>query len=109
MAHQVVVEGIELLEQDVSRLAPLEEIKQAANRVLEMRDVEIDGRSAHDRLEVTSHMDIDLALLLPQVLVDDVFEKLQVAAANPHLANAQLQQPRLEIHRNLQVALHEEP
>ena len=105
--HQVVVEGVEFLQEDVAAGAGLEEIEQVEDGGLEMDQVDLGRRVAEDGLEVLPHVGVDFALPVGQPLVDDLLEEFQLPMADPDFQDAHLRESRDEIHGDLHVALQQ--
>ncbi len=108
MRHEVVVEGVELLQQHIAARTLFEKVEQPADGILELADVEFGGGRVHHILEIPPDVLIDLALMLAKPFVDHVFEEFQVAVTDPDLEHSEPLQSRNEVERNLPIALQQE-
>jgi len=99
--REIVVEGVQLLQEDARAGVPAEEGEQFADRLLEPEHVELGGRVADDGVEAPPHAAVDVLLQVAQALVQDLFEKFQVPMADPDLVDPQLHQARHQLHGDL--------
>jgi hypothetical protein len=83
--HQVVVEGVELLQERAAPGVSFEEREQLPDRLLEPDHVDLRTGVADHGLEVLPHADVHFALVIAEPLVDEVFEELQLPVPDPNL------------------------
>ncbi|MGC3970280.1 MAG: hypothetical protein QM775_24005 [Pirellulales bacterium] len=107
VAHQVVVEGVELFQHHAAETAALQEVEEAADRRLEVADVDLDHGVAHHLLEVLANLAVELPLLFAEFFINDAFEKLQVATTDPDFINAELFEPALHVGPDFDIALQQ--